>query len=122
MTDQTPSDNPAPSDDPAAIDVYWRPGCGFCAALDRSLRRLGIPMRRVDIWAEPDGAAFVREHAGGNETVPTVAVGGVVMVNPTPDQVVAAMAAETPHLLPEGVEAPEPSRAGRLLGRMLGES
>jgi hypothetical protein len=36
-----------------------------------------------DIWADEDAAAFVRRHAGGNETVPTVDVAGTVLVNPT---------------------------------------
>jgi len=65
-----------------AVDVYWRPGCGFCAWLFRSLEKDGVPLRRINIWEDPVGAAFVRAHANGNETVPTVDVAGTVMVNP----------------------------------------
>jgi glutaredoxin-like protein len=71
----------------ATVDVYWRPGCGFCSALFRSLRRAGLPFREVDIWEDPDAAAFVRAHARGNETVPTVDVAGTVLVNPQARQV-----------------------------------
>lgn len=72
---------------PATVDVYWRPGCGFCSALFRSLERAGLEVRRRDIWEDPEAAAFVRAHARGNETVPTVDVAGTVLVNPPARQV-----------------------------------
>ena len=46
-------------------------------------------------------AAFVRAHAGGNETVPTVDIGGTVLVNPSARRVVdeaAGAGITTPHL------------------------
>jgi glutaredoxin-like protein len=70
------------------VDVYWRPGCGFCSALFRGLRRAGVPFREIDIWEDPEAAAFVRAHARGNETVPTVDVAGTVLVNPPASRVV----------------------------------
>jgi len=91
----------APDGDPV-VTVYWRPGCPFCMALRRGLRRSGLATREVDIWAEPAAAAFVRTHAGGNETVPTVDVGGTVLVNPSARRVVDEAAAAgltvSPHL------------------------
>jgi glutaredoxin-like protein len=105
---------------PDAIDVYWRPGCGFCMALDRQLTRFGVPMDKRNIWDDPDAAAFVREHANGNETVPTVAIGGQVLVNPSANQVLQTMQAEVPDLLPEGIEVPEESKVGRTMRRLLG--
>ncbi|MPY94182.1 MAG: NrdH-redoxin [Acidimicrobiia bacterium] len=86
-----------------AVDVYWRPGCPFCSVLFRSLRRAGLPMREVNIWEDPDAAAFVRAHARGNETVPTVDVAGTVLVNP-PAKAVLAYAADAGIALgePEG--------------------
>lgn len=74
--------DPTASDGPAAVDVYWRPGCGFCAWLFRSLEKDGVPIRRINIWEDAVGAAFVRAHANGNETVPTVDIAGTVLVNP----------------------------------------
>jgi glutaredoxin-like protein len=65
------------------IVVYTRPGCPYCFALRAGLRRSGLAYREVDIWKDPDGAAFVRSVANGNETVPTVVVGDVHMVNPS---------------------------------------
>ena len=92
------------SDDfrPAAhIDLYWRPGCGYCAMLRRGLDSLGIERVEHNIWESADDAAVVREHANGNETVPTVVVGDRAFVNPSTSELVAHLAANQPHLLPE---------------------
>lgn len=73
------------------VRVYLRPGCGFCSSLRRGLRREGLPFDEIDIWQDPEAAAFVRRHAGGNETVPTVDIAGTVLVNP-PAHVVVDLA------------------------------
>lgn len=82
------------------IDFYWRPGCGFCMSLERRLDGAGIPFRKFNIWEDDDNAAFVRSVADGNETVPTVKIGEIALVNPSLGQVVEAMKVETPHLVP----------------------
>lgn len=64
--------------------VYWRPGCAYCLRLRA---RLGWRARRaywVNIWRDPAAAAAVREVNDGNETVPTVVVGGEAHTNPDP--------------------------------------
>lgn len=76
------------------VTVYWRPGCGFCSSLLRALDRLGLAHQTVNIWEDPDGAAFVRQANRGNELVPTVDVAGTVLSNPTADEV-AALASTT---------------------------
>ena len=75
------------------VEFYWRPGCGFCAALDRPMSRSGFNIRKINIWEDPSGAARVREVANGNETVPTVIVGSTAMVNPSFAEVEAAVKA-----------------------------
>ena len=65
------------------VTVYWRPGCLFCSMLRSGLRRADLPFREINIWDEPDAAAFVRAVARGNETVPTVTVGSTTVVNPS---------------------------------------
>lgn len=71
--------------------MYWRPGCGFCHVLRRELDRVGVERTEINIWEDPRAAAVVRSHARGNETVPTVLVGGdLALVNPTVAEVVAA--------------------------------
>lgn len=101
------------------ITVYWRPGCGFCSSLFRQLDRTGVAYERVNIWDEPDAAAAVRAAARGNETVPTVAVGGVMLVNPDVHQLLAVVADVAPSSLPEGYEPPQPSRLSRWMHGML---
>ncbi len=75
------------TDQRPAVTVYWRPGCPFCSSLHADLTRAGIEFQRVNIWEDPEAAAFVRSVARGNETVPTVSVGDVALVNPRVGQI-----------------------------------
>ena len=102
------------------IDLYWRPGCGFCMMLQRKLDKYGIDRVEHNIWDDPNDAATVRQHANGNETVPTVVIGDRGFVNPSAGELVAYLGVHHPHLLPEGFEAPEPGIASRLVGKVLG--
>ena len=86
--------------DHSGITVYWRPGCGYCSGLFRQLDRLQVPYSTVDIWQEPQGAAFVRSVARGNETVPTVAIGPVALVNPSAQDVLRAAVTHAPAAVP----------------------
>ncbi|MBW0114570.1 glutaredoxin, partial [Pseudonocardia sp. KRD-169] len=78
------------------VEMLWRPGCPFCSRLRRGLDRAGVATVEHDIWAEPSAAARVREATGGDETVPTVVIGGQALVNPSVAQVLAAVRAEFP--------------------------
>ena len=105
-----------------AITVYWRPGCGFCSGLLRGLERQELSFARVDIWDDPDAAAFVRSVANGNETVPTVRVGDVALVNPTPRDVLRTVAEHAPDDLPDDLDpaALELSGPEKLRQRLFG--
>jgi glutaredoxin-like protein len=122
MTTAEPGSVPAseePRPDTAeepAIEVYWRPGCGFCSRLFRKLDELAVPYRRVDIWEDPAAAERVRDVARGYETVPTVFVGSVALVNPSVHEVLAAAAEHVPAAVPAGYEPPPPGRLARWLG------
>jgi glutaredoxin len=85
-----------------AIDLYWRPGCGFCTALIAKLERTSLPVRMHDIWADPEAAAVVRAAARGNETVPTVGVGDDFLVNPSLNAVLELVGRVAPELLDAG--------------------
>ena len=80
----TSPDDPLQSPAPSAPSVvfYWRPGCGFCSRLREQLRGAGVTLDERNIWDDREAAAFVRSVARGNETVPTVVVGGTALVNP----------------------------------------
>ena len=112
---------PTPADTPS-VDLYWRPGCGFCVRLMRQLDQVGLVTDRHDIWEDPAAAEVVRSVANGNETVPTVVVGSSSLVNPSLEAVLAAVGAEAPSLLPDGVDPAEPPRTGLsgTIGRLLG--
>lgn len=73
------------------VVVYWRPGCVFCERLRRGLGRDGRRAAWVDIWRDPDAAAYVRSVNDGNETVPTVVVGGEPHTNPGAAQIRPAL-------------------------------
>lgn len=103
-----------------SIDFYWRPGCGFCMMLERSLSKTGIPLTKHNIWDDPNHAETVRSHANGNETVPTVVIGDIALVNPSANQVLDAVASQAPHLVPDGYTPPEPGRVARAARRLLG--
>jgi glutaredoxin len=105
---------------PSQIDLYWRPGCGFCSMLQRKLDQLGIDRVEHNIWESDADAAIVRQHANGNETVPTVVVGDRGFVNPSAGELVAFLADRHPELLPEGFEVPEPGALTRLATRVFG--
>ena len=108
------------------VTVMWRPGCPFCALLLRGLDRTGLVHDRVDIWEHPEAAAWLRTVAGGNETVPTVRVGGsgpdgtgsdadaVALVNPSVAAVLDAVGRIAPHGLPPAPDAPGRGLLGRL--------
>jgi mycoredoxin len=104
----------------SGITVYWRPGCGFCAGLFRQLDQLQVAYSKVDIWQQPEGAEFVRSVARGNETVPTVAIGSVALVNPSAHEVLAAAASHAPASVPAGYEPPQQGRAGSWIAGKLG--
>lgn len=74
--------------------VYWRPGCPYCVRLRARLGPEAGRLHWVDIWRDPAGAAAVRAITGGDETVPTVVIGGEGFVNPDPswlrDRIVTA--------------------------------
>jgi hypothetical protein len=82
-----------------AIEVFWRPGCPFVDGLGRTLSDAGVPTHLRNIAENPDDAAIVRSIADGNETVPTLVIGPVALVNPSARLVMATLREHAPHLL-----------------------
>lgn len=73
------------------VAIYWRPGCPFCQMLTARVRAHADDAAWVNIWQDPEGAAYVRSVNGGNETVPTVVIDGVAHSNPSPGVVREAL-------------------------------
>ncbi|MYQ43849.1 NrdH-redoxin [Streptomyces sp. SID4985] len=90
------------TEDRDGIVVHWRPMCPYCMKLRLRLRLSKLPYTEVNIWRDPDAAAYVRSVADGNETVPTVSVAGHGLVNPSLGEIERAVAEYAPHLLPGG--------------------
>jgi len=73
------------------VAIYWRPGCPYCVKLRAAVRRQTRDAAWVDIWQDPEAAAFVRSVNNGNEVVPTVVIDGVAHTNPPPALVKEAL-------------------------------
>jgi mycoredoxin len=86
------------NDTEPVLEVFWRPGCGSCASLRRSLHEAGVDARWRNIWDDPPAAAFVRSVADGNETVPTVTFDDRVFVAPRPTLLLADLRVAHPEL------------------------
>ncbi len=88
--------------------------------LQRKLDQLGIERVEHNIWDEAADAAIVRQHANGNETVPTVVIGDRGFVNPSAGDLVAFLVERHPALLPDGFEPPQLNATSRLIGKVFG--
>lgn len=107
----------SPLSSPDAVDVYWRPGCGYCSRLMRVFDQSGVVVRSHNIWEDAAARRFVREHNDGDETVPTIAVGDQVVTNPSPRPFVEQLRADHPQLV--GIAQPAGGAEG-LFGRLRG--
>ncbi|MFI5753950.1 glutaredoxin domain-containing protein [Streptomyces sp. NPDC051569] len=87
------------TDDHDGVVMYWRPGCTYCVKLRLSLLFTPLRFTKVNIWRDPDAAAFVRSVANGYETVPTVTVAGKALVNPSRRKLLEAVRADAPQAL-----------------------
>lgn len=65
------------------LEVFWRPGCPFCVMLRADLKLRGVRAHWRNIWEDPEARDIVRAANDGNETVPTVRYGDVVLTNPS---------------------------------------
>ncbi len=91
---------------PPTVEVYWRPGCGFCSSMRARLGEAGVDVAWHNIWEDADAASFVRSVADGNETVPTVRIGDQVMVAPRPRAVIDRLVDTDPDLVPDPRRCP----------------
>ncbi len=105
---------PAERESPGpTVQVFWRPGCPYCARLRRALSRGGVHASWRNIWADPAAAQLVRRATGGDETVPTVVIAGRCYVNPTPRHLLSVIAELTPQTEPD-THGGQPPTAGMI--------
>ncbi|WP_072690367.1 glutaredoxin domain-containing protein [Rhodococcus marinonascens] len=104
------------------VEVMWRPGCPFCMNLRRGLRRRAVSTTDIDIWEDSGAAERVRAATGGDETVPTVFVGNLALVNPSVNAVLAAIEREFPERVHDMVGGAHGDGRPSLWSRMFGGS
>lgn len=79
-------------EDQRRVIVYWRPGCMYCERLRATLGADAERAQWINIWQDPEAAAYVRSVNDGNEVVPTVVIDSQPHTNPEPREVQAALA------------------------------
>ena len=87
---------------PARIDLYWRPGCGFCAGLQRGLDTLGVERVEHNIWDDPADAAVVRRTPTATRRSPPWSSTASGSSTRRRRELLDLLAERAPHLLPVG--------------------
>ena len=72
--------------------MYSTTWCGHCRRLKRQLDDAGIGYREIDIDEHEQFGARIVAATGGYRTVPTLEIGGLLLVNPSVPEVRAALA------------------------------
>jgi mycoredoxin len=75
------------------ITMYSTPWCGYCRRLKRQFEDEGISYREIDVDATPGYDERILQATGGYRTVPTIEVGGRLLVNPSLREVREALTA-----------------------------
>ncbi len=78
---------------PDVLTVYGASWCGDCRRTQRYLDGAGVPYRYVDLRADPAAQRLLDE--AGYRAIPVVlTVGGAVLIEPSDQELAAALAAE----------------------------
>lgn len=73
------------------VTMYSTPWCGHCRRLKRQMDEAGIAYVEVDVDATPGYDDAIIAASGGYRTVPTLKIGDRLLVNPTLDEIRAAL-------------------------------
>lgn len=60
---------------PAAIEIYTRPGCGYCSAAKTLLTRKNAPFTEFNVSADPAYRDEMYRRAGAGSTFPQIFIG-----------------------------------------------
>jgi mycoredoxin len=74
------------------VTMYTTEWCGHCRRLKRQLAEEGIPVAEVDVDLDPGHDDRIIAATGGYRIVPTLEIGGRLLVNPSVQEVRAALA------------------------------
>lgn len=73
------------------VTMFSTRWCGYCRRLKRQMEEAGISFREIDLDGDPSHDDRIRAATGGYRTVPTLEVGARLLVNPTIEEVRAAL-------------------------------
>ncbi len=73
------------------VTMYSTTWCGYCRRLKRQLEEAGISYEEIDLDRDGSYDDRIIEKTGGYRTVPTVEVGGELLVNPSLREIEAAL-------------------------------
>jgi glutaredoxin 3 len=59
----------------AAIEIYTRPGCGYCTAAKQLLTRKKVAFTELSIAADPNLRQEMYDRAGAGSTFPQIFIG-----------------------------------------------
>jgi glutaredoxin 3 len=60
----------------AAIEIFTRPGCGYCSAAKSLLNRKKAAFTEYDVAVDPNFRAKMDERTGRGSTYPQIFIGG----------------------------------------------
>jgi glutaredoxin 3 len=61
----------------AAIEIYTRPGCGYCSAAKSLLTRKKATFTEFDVAVDPSYRQQMFDRAGAGSTFPQIYIGGI---------------------------------------------
>lgn len=67
--------------------------CGICVHTKRYLKSKNLPFEEIDIEQQPEYGDLIERVTGGYRIVPTLEIDGKLMVNPSRQEIDAAVAA-----------------------------
>lgn len=59
----------------AAIEIYTRPGCGYCTAAKQLLTRKNAPFTELNVANDPTLREHMYDRAGDGSTFPQIFIG-----------------------------------------------
>lgn len=74
------------------VTMYTTSWCGVCVHTKRYLVSKNIPFKEIDIEEHPEYGEMIEKLTGGYRIVPTLEINGRVMVNPSRQEIDAALA------------------------------
>jgi glutaredoxin len=72
--------------------MYTTTWCGICVHTKRYLMSKNVSFEEIDIEENPEFGDLIEKETGGFRTVPTLQVNGKLMVNPSRQEIDAALA------------------------------